>query len=127
MATLIRIHGSVLLVAALCVPAVQAQQSTSATNDSREQPAAPYAAGRTPFPAILFPGSSSDSDAGIYEEPTTEVHAPADDQPLSGVQEVTLGSNLGVKNLLVPSISATSQLAANSTAVGSGSHSTFNF
>ena len=110
MAKLIRIHGWVLLAALLYVPAVQAQETESSSkNDPREHPVAP-------IPAFLASGSTSDSALN----PTAEVQAAGDDRPLSGVQELTLGPSLGVRNFFLPSINATSQVATSSSASGYG-------
>jgi hypothetical protein len=125
MATLIRIHSLVLLAVTLYASAVQAQQADSAKNDPREQPATPYPAGRTLFPTILSPGSTSDSDLDISQAPTAEVQLEADRRPLSGVQELTVGSNVGVRNFLVPSVNVMSSMAMNSSVSGLDRPTTF--
>ena len=107
MAKQIRIHRWVLLAAILYVPAVQAQGTDSDKNDPREHPVAP-------IPALLASGSTSESALN----PTAEVQTATDDRPLSGVQELTLGPKLGVRNFLVPSINVTSQMAMSSSASG---------
>jgi hypothetical protein len=113
MAKLIRNRGWVLFAMILYVPAVQAQQAGSAKNDPREQPVASY-------PGLLPSTSNSESglDAAI-QGPTADVQAAVENPPLSGVQEPTLGSNLGVRNFLVPSINVMSQMTTNSFASGS--------
>src|ERR1700674_1195548 len=107
MAKLIRIRGWVLLVLILYVPAVQAQGTDSDKNDPREHPVPPLS-------ALLASGSMSESALS----PTAEVQAAGDDRPLSGVQELTLGPSLGVRNYLLPSINLTSQMATSSSASG---------
>ena len=107
MAKLIRIRGWVLLVLILYVPAVQAQGTDSDKNDPREHPVPPLS-------ALLASGSMSESALS----PTAEVQAAGDDRPLSGVQELTLGPSLGVRNYLLPSINVTSQMATSSSASG---------
>ncbi len=107
MAKLIRIHGWMFLGMILCAPAIQAQQSDQADqskNDPRDRPVAPY-------PALLSPGNTGDASIDSPQAPTTEVQVPAGERPLSGVQELTLSPNLGVRNVLLPSINVTSQLA----------------
>ncbi|MGB2899127.1 MAG: hypothetical protein WBB89_07680 [Candidatus Acidiferrum sp.] len=106
MAKLIRIPGWVFLAALLYVPAVQAQGTDSDKNDLREHPVAP-------IPPLLASGGTSESALN----PTAEVQA-GDDRPLSGVQELTLGPKLGVRNFLVPSINVMSQVATSSSASG---------
>jgi hypothetical protein len=111
MAKLFRINCWVLLLVIPYVPAVQAQQSDSAKNDPREQPVAPS-------PAPLPAGSTSLLALISSQAPTAEVQAAGNNRPLSGVQEPTLGPNLGARNFLLPSISVTSQLATNSSGTG---------
>jgi len=100
-----------LLLVISFVPAVQAQQSDSAKNDTREQPVAPS-------PAPLPAGSTGVLALIPAQAPTEEVQAAGNNRPLSGVQEPTLGPNLGARNFLVPSISVTSQIATNSSGSG---------
>jgi len=107
MAKLNRIHGWTLLALMLYVPAIQGQGTDSEKNDPREHPVAP-------IPAFLASGSTSESAVN----PTAEVQAAGDDRPLSGVQELTLGPSLGVRNFLLPSINVTSQMATSSSASG---------
>ena len=120
MTKLFRIHSWVLLLVIPYVPAVQAQQSDSAKNDTREQPVAPSPA---PLPA------GSTSVLALISSPlvTAEVQAAGNNRPLSGVQEQTLGPNLGARNFLVPSISVTSQLATNSTGSGYARPTAFSY
>jgi hypothetical protein len=120
MAKLFRIHSCVLLLVILYVPAVQAQQSDSAKNDTREQPVAPA-------PAPLPAGSTSILALISSQAPTAEVQAAGNNRPLSGVQEPTLGPNLGARNFLLPSISVTSQLATNSTGSGYARPTAFSY
>jgi len=125
MPTLIRIHGLVFLAVTLFVSAVQAQDADSAKNDPREQPVAPYPTGRSLFPGILSSGSADDSDLNISQAPTTGTQVAADDRPLSGVQEMTMGSNMGVRNFILPSINVVSSVALNSSASGPDRPTTF--
>jgi hypothetical protein len=120
MAKLFRIHSWVLLLVIPYVPAVQAQQSDSTKNDPREQPVAPS-------PAPLPAGSTSVLALISSQVPTAEVQAAGNNRPLSGVQEPTLGPNLGARNFLVPSISVTSQLATNSTGSGYARPTAFSY
>lgn len=120
MAKLFRIHSCVFLLVILYVPAVQAQQSDSAKNDTREQPVAPA-------PAPLPAGSTSILALISSQAPTAEVQAAGNNRPLSGVQEPTLGPNLGTRNFLLPSISVTSQLATNSTGSGYARPTAFSY
>jgi hypothetical protein len=120
MAKLFRIHSWVLLLVIPYVPAVQAQQSDSAKNDPREQPA-------PPSPAPLPAGSTSALTLISSQSATAEVQVAGNNRPLSGVQEPTLGPNLGARNFLVPSISVTSQLATNSTGSGYARPTAFNY
>jgi len=107
MAKLNRIYGWTLLALLLYVPAAQAQETDSEKNDTREHPIAP-------IPAFLASGSPSESALN----PTAEVQTAGDDRPLSGVQELTFGPSLGVRNFLLPSINVTSQLATTSSGAG---------
>ena len=120
MTKLFRIHSWVLLLVIPYVPAVQAQQSDSTKNDPREQPVAPS-------PAPLPAGSTSVLALISSQVPTAEVQAAGNNRPLSGVQEPTLGPNLGARNFLVPSISVTSQLATNSTGSGYARPTAFSY
>jgi len=120
MAKLVRIHSCVLLLVILFVPAVQAQQSDSAKNDTREQPVAPA-------PAPLPAGSTGVLALISAQAPTAEVQVAGNNRPLSGVQEPTLGPNLGARNFLVPSISVTSQIATNSSGSGYARPTAFSY
>lgn len=120
MAKLFRIHSWVLLLVIPYVPAVHAQQSDSAKNDPREQPVAPS-------PAPLPAGSTSVLTLISSQSATAEVQVAGNNRPLSGVQEPTLGPNLGARNFLVPSISVTSQLATNSTGSGYARPTAFSY
>src|ERR1700730_13383964 len=120
MAKLVRIHSCVLLLVILFVPAVQAQQSDSAKNDTREQPVAPS-------PAPLPAGSTGVLALISAQAPTEEVQAAGNNRPLSGVQEPTLGPNLGARNFLLPSISVMSQIATNSSGSGYGRPTAFSY
>jgi len=104
MAKLIRIRGWWLLAMFLYAPVAQAQATDPAKNDPREQPVAPYLA---PLPAGSTSVLALNSPLGAGEE----VQSAGNDQPLSGVQVPTLGPIIGARNFLVPSFSATSQLA----------------
>jgi hypothetical protein len=120
MAKLVRIYSCVLLLVILYVPAVQAQQSDSAKNDTREQPVAPS-------PAPLPAGSTGVLALISAQAPTEEVQIAGNNRPLSGVQEPTLGPNLGARNFLVPSISVTSQIATNSSGSGYARPTAFSY
>src|ERR1700730_8804431 len=98
MAKLIRLHAWMLLAVILYVPAVRGQQTDAAKDDSRDQPLAPSA-------SLLSSGSTGDSALGLSEAPITETQVAGDDRPISGVQELVLGPNVGVRNFLVPSVS----------------------
>jgi hypothetical protein len=125
MAKLIRKHSWVLLLVLFNAPAVLAQETdptkTDPTKpDPREQPVAPYAApvpaGRTSILAPNFPPGQND-----------EVQLAGNDQPLSGVQVPTLGPVVGARNFLLPSFSATSQLATSSSGAGIGGPTDFSY
>jgi hypothetical protein len=120
MAKLFRIHGWVLLAVILYLPAVQGQQTDSAKNDPREQPVAPFAA---PLPA----GSTGVLALLSPQTPTEEVQVAGNNRPLSGVQEPTLGPNLGARNFLLPSISVMSQMATNSSGSGYARPTAFSY
>ena len=120
LAKLFRITGWVLFAVILHVPAVQAQQTDSTKNDPREQPV-------TFYPALMSSGAASESALDLPQAPTGEVQVAAEYRPLSGVQEQTLGSNAGVRNFLMPSINAMSQVAMNSSASGYGRPTTFSY
>jgi len=111
MAKLINVWCSVFFTVFLCAAAAHAQETDPAKVDPRQQPVAPYV-------APLAAGSSSvlalNSPIGAGEE----VQVAGNDQPLSGVQAPTLGPSMGARNFLVPSFSATSQLATSSSAAG---------
>jgi hypothetical protein len=120
MLKLIRIHSWVLLAVFLCAPAVKAQESDPAKNDSREQPLAPLPA---PLPAGKTSVLALNSPLWAGEE----IQAAGNDQPLSGVQSPTLGPIAGARNFLVPSFSATSQLATSSSGLAFGQPTVFNY
>src|ERR1700687_2717411 len=120
MIKLVRSHGWVLLLVILYVPAVQAQQTDSAKNDPREQPVAPSSA---PLPAGRTSVLALDSPPGAIEE----VPVAGNNRPLSGVQEPTLGPNMGARNFLLPSISVMSQIATNSSGSGYGRPTAFSY
>jgi hypothetical protein len=120
MAKLIRVRGWVFLAVLLCACAVQAQQSDPAKADPREQPAAPYLA---PLPAGSTSVLALNSPIGAGDQ----VAVAGNDQPLSGVQTSTLGPRVGARNFLVPSFSATSQLATSSSAGGLTQPTDFNY
>ena len=61
------------------------------------------------------------------QAPTEEVQIAGHNRPLSGVQEPTLGPNLGARNFLVPSISVTSQMATNSSGSGYARPTAFSY
>lgn len=108
MAKLTHIQCWVFLGAILYVPVARAQGTDPDKNDSREQPVAPIA-------AVLASGSTSDSALNS----TAEIRSTGDDRrPLSGVQEQTLGTNLGVRNFLMPSIHVATQMATSSSSSG---------
>lgn len=120
MAKLIRMRGWVLFVVFLYVPVVQAQETDPAKNDPREQPVAPYvaplAAGRTSVLALNSPLGQTEA-----------IQVAGNDRPLSGVQAPTLGPSVGARNFLVPSFSATSQMATSSSAAGISRPTDFNY
>jgi hypothetical protein len=120
MAKLARIHSWVLILVILYVPAVQAQQTDSAKNDSREQPVAPS-------PAPLPAGSTSVFALVSPQALTEEVQVAGNNGPLSGVQEPTLGPNLGARNFLVPNISVMSQMATYSSGSGYARPTVFSY
>jgi hypothetical protein len=120
MAKLIRVHGWLLLAAFLYVPIAPAQETDPVKNDPREQPVAPYLA---PLPAGSTSVLALNSPLGAGEQ----VQSAGNEQPLSGVQASTLGPVVGANNFLVPSFSATSQLATNSSATGIGHPTNFNY
>jgi len=120
MIKLVRSHGWVLLLVILYVPAVQAQQTDSAKNDPREQPVAPSSA---PLPAGRTSVLALDSPPGAIEE----VPVAGNNRPLSGVQEPTLGPNMGARNFLLPSISVMSQMSTNSSGSGYARPTAFNY
>ena len=112
-----RLHSLILLAAILCVPAARGQQSGadknpgSDKNDLREQPVAPSA-------AVMSSGGAGVSALDLPQAPSAEVQVAADDQPISGVKELTVGSNVGARNFLLPSISVVSQLGLSSSGSG---------
>jgi hypothetical protein len=120
MIKLVRSHGWVLLLAILYVPAVQAQQTDSAKNDPREQPVASSSA---PLPAGSTSVLALDSPQGSIEE----VQVSGNNRPLSGVQEPTLGPNMGARNFLLPSISVMSQMSTNSSGSGYSRPTAFSY
>jgi hypothetical protein len=120
MAKLIRIRCWMLFVVFLSAPAVKAQETDPAKNDPREQPVAPYLA---PLPAGSTSVLALNSPLGGGDQ----VQLGGNEQPLSGVQASTLGPVVGARNFLVPSFSATSQLATNSSATGIGHPTDFNY
>jgi hypothetical protein len=120
MAKLIRMWGWVLFAVLLCRPAVQAQEADPAKTDLREQPVAPFAA---PLPAARTSVLALNSPIGTG----AEVQSAGNDQPLSGVQAPTLGSAVSAQNYLVPSFSATSQLATSSSSSGFSRPTEFNY
>jgi hypothetical protein len=120
MAKLIRIRGWVLFVGFLSAPVIQAQATDPAKNDPREQPVAPYLA---PLPAGSTSVMALNSPLGAGDQITLA----GNEQPLSGVQASTLGSVVGARNYLVPSFSATSQIATNPSGSGIGHPTDFNY
>jgi hypothetical protein len=120
MAKLIPICGWMLLGVFLSAPVVQAQETDPAKTDPREQPVAPYLA---PLPAGSTSVLSLNSPLGAGQE----IQLAGNEQPLSGVQASTLGPVVGATNFIVPSFSATSQLATNSSATGIGHPTDFNY
>jgi hypothetical protein len=120
MAKLIRMRGCVLFAVFLCGPVAQAQETDPPKNDPREQPVAPYAA---PLPAGRTSVLALNSPLGQAEA----VQVAGTDRPLSGVQEPTLGPVVGARNFLLPSFSATSQMATSSSASGFAKPADFNY
>lgn len=120
MAKLNRIRGWMLLAVFLSAPAVQAQETDPGKTDPREQPVAPYLA---PLPAGSTSVLSLNSPLGAGQE----IQLAGNEHPLSGVQASTLGPVVGATNFVVPSFSATSQLATNSSATGIGHPTDFNY
>src|ERR1700675_4504347 len=111
MAKHIGIQGCVLFAVLLAAPVNQAQETDAAKNDTREQPVASY-------PAALPAGSTSLLTLNPPPGGAEDIQLAGYDRPLSGVQGPTLGPTLGAGNFLVPSFSATTQLATNSSASG---------
>jgi hypothetical protein len=120
MAKLIRVRGWAFFGMLLCAYAVQAQQGDPAKVDPREQPAAPYLA---PLPAGSTSVMALNSPIGAGDQ----VAVAGNDQPLSGVQTSTLGPRVGARNFLVPSFSATTQIATSSSAAGLTQPTDFNY
>jgi hypothetical protein len=120
MAKLIRIRGWLLLTMFLFAPVAHAQDTDPAKSDPREQPVAPYLA---PLPAGSTSVLTLNSPLGAGEQ----MQLTGNEQPLSGVQSSTLGPVVGASNFLVPSFSATSQLATNSSAPGISHPTDFNY
>jgi hypothetical protein len=120
MAKLIHIHSWVLLAMFLYAPIVKAQETDPAKNDPREQPLAPLPA---PLPAGKTSVLALNSPLWAGEE----VQSAGNDQLLSSVQAPTLGPVVSARNFLVPSFSATSQLAMNSSGLGFGQPTDFNY
>jgi len=121
MAKLIRIHGWALLAVFLYAPIIQAQGTDATRPEPGEQPAAPYLA---PMPAGSTSVLTLNSPLGGA---TDQVQLAGNDRPLSGVQEPTLGPTFGARNFLVPSFSATSQLATSSSAPGFAQPAAFTY
>jgi hypothetical protein len=120
MAKLIRIHSWVLLAVFLCAPVAEAQEPDPDKNDPREQPLAPLPA---PLPAAKTSVLALNSPLWAGEE----VQSVGSDQLLSSVQAPTLGPVVSARNFLVPSFSATSQLAMSSSGVGFAQPTDFNY
>jgi hypothetical protein len=120
MAKLIRIRGWLLLATFLYAPFAQAQETDPVKNDPRDQPVAPYLA---PLPAGSTSVLALNSPLGASEQ----MQLAGNEQPLSGVQASTLGPAVGARNFLVPSFSATSQMATNPSASGIGHPTDFNY
>lgn len=120
MVKLILIRGCMLVALFLYAPLVQAQETAPSKNDPREQPATPYLA---PLPAGSTSVMTLNSPLGAGEQ----VQAGGNNQPLSGVQAPTLGPTVAAGNFLVPSFSATSQLATSSSAAGISRPTAFNY
>lgn len=107
MAKLARISAWVFLAVILYMPTVRGQGTDAAKPEPGVQPVAPY---QPPLPA----GSTS----VLALNPSSDIPVAGDDRPLSGVQDQTLGQNLGAPNLLAPSFTAVSQMATGSSASG---------
>jgi hypothetical protein len=105
-----------LVAAVLCVPAARSQGTDAAKPEPGVQPVAPY---QPPLPA----GSTS----VLALNPNSDIPVAGDDRPLSGVQEQTLGANLGPRNVLTPSFTVVSQLATGSSASGFSEPALFNY
>jgi len=105
-----------LVAAVLCVPAARAQGTDGAKPEPGVQPVASY---QPPLPA----GSTS----VLALNPNSDIPVAGDDRPLSGVQEQTLGANLGPRNVLTPSFTVVSQLATGSSASGFSEPALFNY
>jgi hypothetical protein len=106
----------VFLAAVLCVPAARAQGPDGAKPEPGVQPVAAY---QPPLPA----GSTSI----LALNPNSDIPVAGDDRPLSGIQDQTLGPNLGPRNVLVPSFTAVSQLATGSSVSGFSEPTLFNY
>jgi hypothetical protein len=120
MAKPIHICGWALFAVFLYGPVAQAQETDPAKNDPREQPVAPYVA---PLPAGRTSVLVLNSPLGQTEA----IQVAGNDRPLSGVQAPTLGPIVGARNFLVPSFSATSQMATSSSSAGIGRPTDFNY
>lgn len=120
MGKLTRIHSWVLLALFLYAPVVKAQETDPAKNDPRDQPLAP-------LPAPLPAGKTSVLGLNSPLWAGEDIQSAGTDQPLSGVQAPTLGPVAGVRNFLVPSFSATTQLATGSPGLGLGQPTEYNY
>jgi hypothetical protein len=100
MAKLARIFYGVLFVVILCAALARAQGTDAPKPEPGVQPVAPY---QPPLPA----GSTSI----LALNPDSDLPVAGDGRPLSGLQDQTLATNLGARNVLVPSFTAVSQMA----------------
>jgi hypothetical protein len=120
MAKLMRLRGWLFLAVFLFAPVIHAQETNPPKNDPPTPPVAPYLA---PLPA----GGTSFLTMNSPIGGTVDVQSEGNNQPLSGVLPSTLGPVVAARNYLVPSFSATSQLATGSSGSGFSEPANFNY
>ena len=114
MAKLIHVSYCVLIAVILCAPRAWAQGPDAAKPEPGVQPVAPYQ-----------PPLAAGSTSILALNPNSDIPVAGDNRPLSGVQDQTLGTNLGARNVLAPSFTAASEMGAGSTASGFSQPSAF--
>jgi hypothetical protein len=114
MAKLIHISYWVLIAVILCAPRAWAQGPDAAKPEPGVQPVAPYQ-----------PPLAAGSTSILALNPNSDIPVAGDNRPLSGVQDQTLGTNLGARNVLAPSFTAASEMGTGSTASGFSQPSAF--